>query len=142
MQRIPKGFEIQQIPADGDCMFTAICLACTDLTSAHLREMIVEYLEAHEEEFLPFIIGGDDDVSDFSDYLASVRTHRWGGHLELEVASRVLQRQIQVYTSSGILEFGLSGTCPPVRLSFHEHQLTSNHYNAIVPVLQEESSVA
>jgi len=127
--RIPNGFVIHDIPADGDCMFSSICMYLTNLTHQELRNEIANYLEQHEDELSPFL--DDEDVSSFGEYVESVRSNRWGGQMELEAVSRISNKKILVYTSSNILEFG-EADGEPIRLSFHEHQMTSNHYNAVV----------
>ena len=55
-----NGFTVHDVPADGDCMFSAIAYQLNssnicDVDSSLLREMAAEYLQSNKESFCDFI---------------------------------------------------------------------------------------
>ena len=122
---IPSGFEIVPVEADGDCLFTSVGMQVGCEVHA-LRDKVADYLHAQREEFEMFI------DSDFREYCDGIRHRQWGSDIELEVISRLLNVEIQVYTLNSVLKFG-AGHEKFVRISFHERQFTSCHYNAVLP---------
>jgi hypothetical protein len=138
--RIPKGFQIRFVEADGDCMFSSMCASVPNTSVADLRNRIADYLLSNREEFEMFL---DSDDCSFEDYCDSLRANRWGSDVELEACARLLRVPIAVFTANNVLKFGeqFEGNgSPVVRLSFHRHQLTSCHYNAVVPLAQSPNS--
>jgi hypothetical protein len=129
-EKIPAGFEIIQIAADGDCMFASLQAHLGESISCkELRELIADFLSSHEDEFRFFV-----DREDFQEYCEEVRTTAWGSDIELEALSRLLERSIIVLTAERIITVGeqFSEQTEPLRISFHLHQYSSPHYNAVM----------
>ena len=122
--RIPQGFSISQIEPNGDCLFASVAVQIPDMEVSELRMMTAVYLEAHADEFEGFVDG------EFNEYCDGVRGASWGGHIELEGFARMFGGKVLVFAKDGILEFG-SGS-DPIRISFHERQYSSCHYNAVI----------
>ena len=126
IDKIPEGYKMTQIPADGDCMFSSIAVQVNH-TVIDLREKIASFLELHREDFECFM------DYDLSSYLESLRKSAWGSDIELEASSRIYQRPVKVITKNKVLVFGEAfQSAEPIFLSFHESQFSSPHYNAVV----------
>ena len=127
LNRIPNGYRISEVPADGDCLFTSIQLQLE--SSMPLRSLVADYLEAQAEEFTHFVEGDD-----FNEYCLGVRSSAWGSDIELEILSRILRRRILIYTPDRVITMGeeFPEEATTIRISFHERQYSSPHYNALV----------
>lgn len=94
-----------------------------------LRTKIVSYLKDHRDSFEPFV----EDEESWDDYVERMaQDGEWAGHPELQAASLVLQRNIQVHQSGQPVwqvtnwnEEEDSG--PALVLSYHD----GNHYNSL-----------
>ena len=126
LERLPGDFEIFQIEPNGDCLFSSIAMQLLNTSTSELRNEVANYLESNKDEFAAFV---DED---FGVYVSGMRKSSWGSDVELEAVSRLFRRRVEVFTATQILEFG-SGFGNPVRLSFHERQYSSPHYNAVIP---------
>ena len=124
-RRLPSGFEIEQIDPNGDCLFTSISIQLDAKSPSQLRNNIADFLESNSDDFAAFV------DQEFGEYVNGIRTSSWGSHVELEATSRLLQRRIIVFTSDQKLEFG-PPHANPIRMSFHERQYSSPHYNAVI----------
>lgn len=55
-----EDIKLTHIPPDGDCFFNSIATYFKskgiNVTHMHLREKVIEYMEAHREEYIPFFI--------------------------------------------------------------------------------------
>jgi hypothetical protein len=131
VRKLPESYCIREIPADGDCLFASVATQLNDGTTVPmLRNTVSDYLLEHKSEFAPFV---DESECDFQEYCESIRGAKWGSDLELEAISRILERNIMVLTAESQHVFGEQFTSSdPIRLSFHQRQYTSNHYNAVV----------
>ena len=98
-------------------------------------------LAENEAEFAPFC-EFSDNVSSFEGYVEQVRSSaEWGGHLELRILSKALNRPIEVYSiQSGksplrIAEEGIDNDgAEPIRLSYHlNYYALGEHYNQVCP---------
>ena len=127
-RRLPTGLAIEQIDPNGDCLFTSISIQLDAISPSQLRNNIADFLESNSEDFAGFV------DQDFGEYVHGIRTSSWGSDVELEAVSRLLQRRIIVFTRDQTLEFG-SAHANPIRMSFHEKQFSSPHYNAVIASL-------
>ncbi len=127
--RIPRACTIVDIAPDGDCLFASIVGQLkSGYSVAKLRDATAKYMLENRPDFEPFV---DNAGSSFETYCEGIRTSVWGSDLELQAIARMLGITIVVYTADSELKFG-NDSGRPVRLSFHERQYTSNHYNAVV----------
>ncbi len=112
-QQFQNQYQIQPIPADGNCLFRAIAAQCpasstTEATTGppmsyqEIRALCAQTMLAHESEFAPFCEYNNDDITNYQEYTHAVQysSHHWGGHLEIRALSTALQRPVHVYSSS------------------------------------------
>jgi len=138
----PKKLMIQEIPADGHCLYRAVAFQCggenVDYTS--MRSKCADVLAANPTEYSPFAeFDNTKNITNYEDYVHHVRTSaEWGGHLELRALSNALKRNIVVYSAEAV---PLRMECDDkevvdddILLSFHRHYYAlGEHYNAVVP---------
>jgi OTU domain-containing protein 6 len=113
-QQFQNQYQIQPIPADGNCLFRAIAAQCpasstTEATNdppmmsyQEIRALCAQTMLAHESEFAPFCEYNSDDITNYQEYTKAVQysSHHWGGHLEIRALSMALQRPVHVYSSN------------------------------------------
>lgn len=160
-QPSPKQIELQQItaklkdrqlalhmiPSDGDCLYNAIrhqlqLNAMPSHSAQELRTETGNYVRAHKDDLICYMTHPDtgDLLNDeqFESYCRDiVKTHAWGGHIELKALSSLLRVPIEVIqaegssTLLGLEEFGGA----PLVVCYHRHiyQLGA-HYNSTIPV--------
>ncbi|CBZ52034.1 Similar to uniprot/P38747 Saccharomyces cerevisiae YHL013c, related [Neospora caninum Liverpool] len=141
---------IHSIAADGHCMYRAICHQMQRICSQGvnpaasvetLRLKVADFLEEHREDFQLFLDDAAQTQEGFEDYCEKIRsTAEWGGEVELQVISKVLQRRIELASMNDgeflILNYGedCAADATPLRLAFHRHLLAAGgHYNSVVP---------
>lgn len=139
----PRGLLVEEIPADGHCMFASVAAQLRRTTppgefvpdADALRKSCVGHMRGNREHFEPFV--GEDD---FEKYCRTMeQTAAWGGQLELGALARTLRRHIKVYTAHlPTIDMGTefaSIQAQPVRVSFHQHAFgLGEHYNSLVPI--------
>lgn len=125
-RRLPSGFSIAYVEPNGDCMFESVCMHAKNISVSQLRQAIASYIKDHREEFEVFI---PDDLEEYCD---GIRRSAWGSEVELEVSSRLLDRPVHVLTQDRVVEFGADKSGEPIRVSFHERQYSSCHYNGVI----------
>ena len=124
--KLPAGYALLQIPADGDCMFSSIAYQ-VGITVVEVRDQIASFIALHKSDFEWFI------EEDFASYVESVRESAWGSDIEVEAAARIFERPVKIFAKNQTHLFGESFTGEsPMLLSFHERQYSSPHYNAVV----------
>lgn len=145
-----KGLIICPIAADGHCLYSAIVHQIKqnryndhswpiDLDVQSLRNATAQYLMQNKAEFMPFIESVQNDDQKFAQYCEELRnTAVWGGHVELQIISKVLLAAIEVYSAESpvlSIDDGIGDSATPVlRLSFHRQYLgLGEHYNSVVP---------
>ncbi|GJP41962.1 hypothetical protein CLOM_g1573 [Closterium sp. NIES-68] len=123
------GLCIREVSADGNCFFRAVSDHVFGNQSQHveLRHQVVDYLEAHEADFAPFV---EDDMG-FKEYCSGMRDDgTWGGHMELQAVSLLLKRNICIHQFQqprwNIVNFDEAST-PSIHLSYHD----GDHYNSV-----------
>lgn len=123
------GLRIVHVTADGNCFFRAIAdqLEGDEEEYTKYRQMVVEYIMKHREDFEPFV---EDDMP-FDEYCRSMQEDgTWAGHMELQAASLVTQTNICIHRHMSprwhIRNFDRIGT-RTLHLSYHDGE----HYNSI-----------
>lgn len=144
----PKRLVIYPIAADGHCLYSAIIHQMKlsepsqqwpiELSVLSLRSATADFLERNKEEFMPFIESVQNDDQKFAEYCDELRnTAVWGGHVELQVISKVLSVVIEVYSAEAPLltigEASSNSSNTVLRVSFHTQYLgLGEHYNSVV----------
>ncbi|KAG9391602.1 OTU-like cysteine protease [Carpediemonas membranifera] len=140
------GMAIVPMPSDGHCMFSSIAHGLNDGRNARdLRGVAVDYIIEHQEDFMPFMVdirGNQMSDEAFTQYCDRMRsTAEWGGEQELAALASALGREIMVYSARAQPRVFGEGPEAPIRVSYHEHELTlGQHYNAIVSVGEGEEN--
>uniref|UniRef100_A0ACD5YZX2 Uncharacterized protein n=1 Tax=Avena sativa TaxID=4498 RepID=A0ACD5YZX2_AVESA len=124
------GLKIVEVTADGNCFFRAMGDQLEGDEEQHMkyREMVVQYIVQHREEFEPFI---EDEVP-FDEYCASMmKDGTWAGNMELQAASLVTSRNICIHMLNSprwyINNFSGREASNMVHLSYHHGE----HYNSV-----------
>ncbi|XP_073098979.1 OVARIAN TUMOR DOMAIN-containing deubiquitinating enzyme 7 isoform X3 [Elaeis guineensis] len=123
------GLKIIQVTADGNCFFRALADQLEGNEEEHkkYRDMVVQYILNHREDFEPFI---EDDVP-FDEYCQSMeKDGTWAGHMELQAASLVTRRNICIHRLRSprwyINNFS-SHEASMIHLCYHDGE----HYNSV-----------
>lgn len=124
------GVKIVEVTADGNCFFRAMGDQLEGDEEQHMkyREMVVQYIVEHREEFEPFI---EDEVP-FDEYCGSmVKDGTWAGNMELQAGSLVTGRNICIHMLNSprwyINNFSGPEASNMVHLSYHHGE----HYNSV-----------
>merc|ERR1712137_273372 len=95
-----------------------------------VRENVVNEIMKREEEFLPFIIGEEENDITISQYCKRmIQPHSWGGNVELQALSHFYKRKIIIYSAKQ----------PPIIIGdeYDEKILLwyshGNHYDCVYP---------
>ncbi|CAI5746605.1 unnamed protein product [Peronospora destructor] len=149
------GLKLKDIPSDGHCMYHAVAdqvkqknlpLADEMTGFQYLRKLTSEYMLAHPDDFLPFMVldesisGADDAFTSYCDRVAT--TADWGGQLELRALACALQIPIEVFAAEGdVLVMGGEfvneddASAPTLQLTYHLHYYTlGEHFNSVTPL--------
>lgn len=144
---------IYDIPTDGHCLYNAIAhqlkiLGEIPLGTHDLRLKTALLLRENIDDFLPFLSNSDsqelftvDEYEKYCDNVAS--TCAWGGAVELQALSRVLQRPIEVIQAiGGSYIVGSEFTEPKkILLTYHRHMYgLGAHYNSVTKFVKEEDT--
>ncbi|KAM9041156.1 OTU domain-containing protein 6A [Megaptera novaeangliae] len=146
-----RNLEMQDIPADGHCMYRAIQHQLVPYVTVDcLRRRTAEYMRNHVDDFLPFfgnpeagIAGSRDGFLRYCDDI--VLTASWGGQLELRALSHVLQTPIEVIqANSPVVIMGEEYTKKPITLVYQRYSYScGEHYSSVKPLgARSVSSVA
>ncbi|XP_077363401.1 deubiquitinase OTUD6B [Festucalex cinctus] len=138
-----RGLQIKEISSDGHCMYRAIQdqlqrRAQSELSVKELRCRTAAHMRSHANDFLPFLSNPDTgDVytaEDFEKYCGDVEhTAAWGGQLELQALSKVLQCPIEVIQAdSPAITVGEEFAGDGVTLIYMRHAYgLGEHYNSV-----------
>jgi len=132
----PRGLTIQEVEADGNCLYRGVAEQCLDLEGyVAARSVCAEALAEGEEEYAPF--AETHGHGSYEAYVEKVRnSSEWGGHLELRALSHKLRRTVVVYSAEAVpLRIGeeFTDNGEEIRLSFHRHYYAlGEHYNVVV----------
>lgn len=155
----PHQLQIEEIPADGNCLYRAIAKQLEYLnsdggSSNHdydtMRSLCADQLVKSRDEYEPFADLDDSNVSSYDEYIEKVRaSSEWGGHLELRALSSALDKTIVVYSADGAPLYIRNGDGDDdkkddengtIRLSFHRrYYALGEHYNSVIPNATSES---
>ncbi|KAG0586590.1 hypothetical protein KC19_2G102200 [Ceratodon purpureus] len=123
------GLKVVPVTADGNCFFRAVAdqLEGNEEQHTKYRQMVVDYLQEHREDFEPFV---EDEVP-FDDYCKTMREGcTWAGHMELQATSLVTRTNICIHQLMTprwhIRNFNTADT-KTVHLSYHDGE----HYNSV-----------
>ena len=124
------GLRIVPVASDGNCFFREIAHQIEGDEEEHsrYREMVVEYIMQHREDFEPFI----EDNLNFGEYCESMKkSGTWAGHMEIQAASLLTRTNICIHRLSSpkleIKNFN-NRNVRTLHLSYHERR----HYNSAV----------
>ena len=141
-----KGLVIFEVPSDGDCMYKSIqhqlSLQGTEMPVDSLRAKTATFMRQHPHDFIPFLVSDKtgDMMSDqeFGQYCDSVEgTKAWGGQIELQALTQVLETPIEVVQvdSPSVLVAveGAAVSAQRLVISYHRHAYhLGEHYNSLV----------
>jgi len=134
------GFWCKRVEADGACLFRAFSDQLEgDGGFRHLefRKTCVAFLEAHRNEFAPFVEGS------FKGYCSRLREPTaWGGHVEAQALSRALGVNTLIHMPAeaqlpddvpglGVEVLNFAEDAPCVQLCFHPRYHSGPHYNSV-----------
>jgi len=143
----PSKLTIQEITADGNCLYRAISAQLVRLGNGKeggyegIRKLCADALDEGREDYAPFADLEVLGVDDFDGYVRKVRdSNEWGGHLELRALAVGLGRTIVVYSadSAPLCIEGKAGDASvddenAIRLSFHKsYYALGEHYNSVI----------
>jgi len=90
---VAKGLAIKEINPDGHCLYNAIADQLSrqkqQMEMKTLRRLAAEFMQSHEEDFLPFLTdaktGDSFTLDQYAQYCEEIMsTAAWGGHLEVQ----------------------------------------------------------
>ncbi|KAJ1639613.1 hypothetical protein T492DRAFT_936374 [Pavlovales sp. CCMP2436] len=140
VQLAPLGLRVQEVMADGHCLFRAVAYQVSDTSARPMEDMVwdlrkksVAHLQAHAVDFEPFFEPTESAPS-FEAYCAEMAsTAAWGGQMELRALAQVIGRSLRVHQAGAppvVMNEEAAGE--PVELSFHQHAYgLGEHYNAL-----------
>ncbi|KAF7408053.1 OTU domain-containing protein 6B [Vespula maculifrons] len=144
---------LYEIPSDGHCLYNAVAhqlkmLGEIPFSLHDLRMKTAIYLRQNRNDFLPFISNPDSDQllspEQYEKYCNDiVETCTWGGAIELQVLSRILERQIEVIQATGTPyivgdEFSKKKR---IILTYHRYMYELGaHYNSVTKFVKEDES--
>jgi len=123
---------VKQIKSDGNCLFSSFAdqLNGDPGESAHVREQAVKYIEAHPDDFVPFLC--PSTAKKLKEYCEKMRRPGcWGGQLEIVAAASHFAVNVTVH-ELGLKDNNLIDHHPGkrrVRLSYH--RAGHEHYNSV-----------
>mmetsp|Transcript_30168 Transcript_30168/g.54731 ORF Transcript_30168/g.54731 Transcript_30168/m.54731 type:complete len:268 (-) Transcript_30168:83-886(-) len=136
------GLWMKEVEADGACLFRAFAdqLSADQAEApAQMRERCVDFMEAHREDFEPFL---DEE---FEAYCRKMRQNStWGGQIEVRALAKLTGVNAVIYQpseASGKPDNLLVTAVPMlvsedtdarcVQLSFHPNHHAGQHYNSV-----------
>ncbi|XP_061616208.1 deubiquitinase OTUD6B isoform X2 [Phyllopteryx taeniolatus] len=138
-----RGLQIKEISTDGHCMYRAIRDQLlrrdkSELSVKELRCRTAAHMRSHADDFLPFLsnpdTGGVYAADDFEKYCSDVEhTAAWGGQLELQALSKVLQLPIEVVQAdSPTVTVGEEHAGDAITLIYMRHAYgLGEHYDSV-----------
>ena len=124
------GLKIVPVAADGNCFFRAIAdqLEGDEEQHAKYREMVVQYIIDHRENFEPFV----EDDENFDEYCSRMKeSGTWAGHMEIQATSMATRTNICIHRlKSSCLNIHNFNTrnSRTLELSYH-----GQHYKSVIP---------
>ena len=95
-----QGFIVQEIEGDGNCLFRSIADVLDNDQEKHLRyrRLAVQHIRLHPNEFQDFLISSENSIENYLAKMAQAGT--WGGHIELEALSVVLNKTFWIFNEN------------------------------------------
>lgn len=133
-----SGYLLREVERDGNCFFRSLADQLENQQHAHdkYRQHVVAYMEAHEDDFAPFLTfgeGDEEDDKDFEEYTSRMRRDgEWAGQPELLAASQALGVHIVVHQldAPGYKISSERPGAPCIHVSYHDGE----HYNSVHPL--------
>ncbi|KAK2149065.1 hypothetical protein LSH36_469g01050 [Paralvinella palmiformis] len=138
-----RGLAIYDIPSDGNCLYAAVADQLSrysvKTTVESLRVQAANYMRQHQDDLLPFLSKQDtgepytpDEYLEYCDRVE--HTSEWGGQLELQALSTVLEHPIEVVQADAPpIMIGEDHLREKLILSYHHHMYgLGEHYNSVV----------
>jgi len=122
------GYYIKEVEGDGNCLFRSVCEQLEGNEDNHkkYREICIEYMKSHKEDFEPFI----EDDQTFDDYVEEMsKDKEWGGNLEIYALSKALQVNFYIYIYEHPLYIVKNFDEPKYNLMLTYHE--GKHYNSL-----------
>jgi OTU domain-containing protein 3 len=122
------GYYIKEVEGDGNCLFRSVCEQLEGNEDNHkkYREICIEYMKSHKEDFEPFI----EDDQTFDDYVEEMsKDKEWGGNLEIYALSKALQVNFYIYIYEHPLYIVKNFEEPKHNLILTYHE--GKHYNSL-----------
>jgi len=134
----PLGLKTKDVAADGHCLYRSVADQLGDGRDyAALRRTCANFLEAHADDFLPFVaLDADDPAAFFERHCAEVRsTAAWGGQPELLALAKALSRKVAVFARDApVVEMGEGSEAPLVVTYHRDYYALGEHYNSTEPL--------
>ncbi|XP_077447367.1 deubiquitinase OTUD6B isoform X1 [Stigmatopora argus] len=146
----PRGLGIKEISSDGHCMYRAVQDQLerrdkSEFSVKELRSRTAAHMRSHVDNFLPFLSNPDTGdiytAEDFEKYCNDVEhTAAWGGQLELQALSKVLQLPIEVLQAdSPTIIIGEEQGGEVITLIYMRHAYgLGEHYNSVGELKEHE----
>lgn len=141
---VKRDFKLHEIPSDGNCLYNAVAhqlkvIGSTPLGFGDLRTKTAIYLRENMNDFLPFIANSESEdlltPEEYEKYCDNVaKTSAWGGAVELQVLSKILECPIEVIQATGAPyivgdEFD---AMKKLTVTYHRHMYELGaHYNSV-----------
>lgn len=143
---------LKEVTSDGHCLYRAVAdqLLSTqeiETTVESLRRQTAEYMMAHSEDFMAFLINPETQdlltPEEYESYCHDVETTAsWGGQPEINAMSNVLQVPVEIIQADGPpIVTGEHFTAPSVILTYHRHAYgLGEHYNSVMDISRAPQS--
>ena len=145
-----EGYELKEVERDGNCFFRSLADQLDGREHGHdaYRQRVMDYVEKHEDDFVPFMSFGEseeEEDSNFAAYVGRLRSDgEWAGQVELTAAAQALGVHIVVHqhehpsyriecrsdAGDAKRSKGAAVKLPVVHLSYHDGE----HYNSVHPM--------
>lgn len=139
-----REFKLHEIASDGNCLYNAVAhqmkvKGLTPLGFSDLRTKTATYLRENMNDFLPFLANSESEdlltPEEYEKYCDNVaKTSAWGGAVELQVLSKILECPIEVIQAQGAPyvvgdEFD---AMKKLTVTYHRHMYELGaHYNSV-----------
>ena len=131
---------VYEIKPDGHCLFASIQDQLThrhskEVTIQQLRETAARYMEAHPDDFIPFLFDETtNSLRDLTDYTKELTTTAmWGSDMEIMALANEFDCPITVLMAGGApITIKPDGVNPELKLAFYKHSFgLGEHYNSL-----------
>ncbi|XP_033228662.1 deubiquitinase OTUD6B [Belonocnema kinseyi] len=141
---VKRDLVIHEIPSDGHCLYNAVAhqltlLGLSPFGFQDLRSKTAVYMRENMSDFLPFITSSKSEdllsPEEYEKYCDNVaETSAWGGAVELQVLSKILECPIEVIQATGV-PYIVGDEYEGIKkivLTYHRHMYELGaHYNSV-----------